>query len=73
MNKVFKIPLIIGLAIFSFSFFYGGLYNEMYSEGLGFNIPNLIWAFFGACMVGLIPFVIALIISYIYYNSKRIK
>ncbi len=42
----------------------------MYSEGLGFSFSNIVTALFGALFIGLVPFVIALIISYIYYKSK---
>lgn len=66
MNRVF-----LGLVVFLISFIYGGLYNEMYLEGLGFTLENILWAILGALLVGFIPFLVALILSYIYYNTRN--
>jgi uncharacterized membrane protein YiaA len=70
-KKVFKWPLIIWGVISTFSLLYGGLYAEMYLEGAGYSLANIIEAGIGAVMIGFIPFILALIISYIYFNTKK--
>jgi len=73
MNKVLKVPLIIGVCLWLLSFVYGGIYTEMYSEGLGFSLENILLAGLGALLPAVIVFVIALIITYIYHKSKSVK
>lgn len=70
-KKVFKIPLIIWVCIFLISFFYGGIYTEIYIEGLPFTLENILLAILGAVMAGFFFFLLTLIVSYIYYKTKE--
>jgi len=70
-NKVFKIPIRIGICIFLISLCFGIWDMIVKFEGNGFSFENILLTLFGAMIAGLIPFVIALIISYIYYNSQK--
>ena len=69
-KKVFKIPIIFGVIVFLFSFFYGGIYTEIFVEGLGFSIWNLFLNFLGSIIIGILYSIPVLVISYIYYRSK---
>jgi len=69
-NKVFKIPLIIWVCISLISLGFGIWDMATGFEGNGFSFENILFTLLGAIIVGIIPFLIALIISYIYHKSK---
>jgi len=54
IKKSLRIAVWFGAVAFLFSFFYGGVYNEMYVEALGFTFTNFLYAFIGAVAAGAI-------------------
>ncbi|MBM3232533.1 hypothetical protein FJZ21_04130 [Candidatus Pacearchaeota archaeon] len=74
MNQVFKIPLILYGIYFLFSFGYIGLYQGVIAtQEYSLTIDYVFLSAVGALLMGLVIFVPALIISYIYYKSKVMK
>ncbi len=70
-TKSLKIAITIYLIGVVISFFYGGVYTEMYLEGLGFNIINLLFALIGAFIVMIPILILAFVITFIVYYVKN--
>jgi hypothetical protein len=80
MDKTLKKSIRNGsyafIIMLSFTFFYGGIYNEILTEGLDFTLYNLILiiigSIFSGLVIGFIPvFIISLIIFYLKDKKKR--
>lgn len=65
-----KLPFIIGVIVFSFSFLYGGIYQDILNEGLSFSIQNVLFPLFVSFMRGFMAFFITWIVIDI---AKRIQ
>lgn len=58
MLKAEKVLAIIGVCIFLFSFFYGGLYTDLYLEGEDFSIGNILLALMGALIGSVMAYIL---------------
>lgn len=59
--------------LFLISFFYGGIYNEIYLGKESLTILNIIFAFIGATFIGLFLFIPIFIFSLLYFYLREIK
>lgn len=71
LKKSIRKGLFIGLTISLISFFYGGIYTEMYIGGLEPSFLNFIYALIGSLIFGFIFYCIIFILSFSFLYIKE--
>lgn len=74
LRKSLRNGIYAVLLLSTISFFWGGLYTEMYLEGLPFNFVNFVLAIVGSIVVGFMYGMIPVfLISLLFYKIKKEK
>lgn len=70
LKKSIRNGLYAFIPIALLTFFYGGIYNEMIVEGMGFSLENMMFALIGSIIAGVYIFLPVFVISLIYFYFK---
>jgi hypothetical protein len=63
MNKAAKIATFVAVAVFLFTFVFGGIFNNFLTQGIAFNLENLFLALIGSFIASINAFVIVFIFA----------